>query len=221
MSKIKIISWNVNGIRAVEKKGFSKWLKKEKPDILCLQEVKAHYEDIPENIRELKNYKHASHQAIKKGYSGVMSIFRDDPNKTIIGLKKKKFFNEGRTLIHIYDKFILFNCYFPNGRRDHERVPFKLEYSEEIRKMAKKLKKEYSKPVIVCGDYNTAHTEIDLKNPKTNKKTTGFLPNERAWIDKFIKHGFNDCFRKLHPEKKDVYSWWSYKLPRKKCRMEN
>ncbi len=219
MSKLNIVTWNVNGIRAVSKKGFLSWLNKSNFDVICLQEIKANREDIPEELLNHKKYTAISHSSTKKkGYSGVMTLTKKKPLETQIGLKKKKFAIEGRTLIHHFEKYILLNCYFPNGQRDHGRVPYKLEYSEEIRKLSNKLQKEHKKPILICGDYNTAHHEIDLKNPKTNKKTTGFLPIEREWIDKFYKHGYRDCFRELNPEKKDVYSWWSY---RGGCRERN
>jgi exodeoxyribonuclease-3 len=211
----KLASWNVNGIRAVSRKGYLDWLTKESPDIVSLQETKASPEQFPLEITSQNTYKIFSASAIKKGYSGVLVGSKCDPKKVFCELGEKKFDNEGRTVICEYDSFFLINGYFPNGSRDHSRVSYKLEYSEYVLQYAKKLEKK--KPVIICGDLNTAHHEIDLKNPKTNKKTTGFLPNERAWVDRLVEHGFVDIFRHLNNEP-DHYSWWSY---RNNCRERN
>ena len=209
--EIKIVSWNVNGIRAAQRKGFEDWLITERPDILCLQETKASPDQLEESLVENDNYYSYYSSAEKKGYSGT-AIFSlralEEPNITY-GLGIEKFDREGRTVIAEYDDFYLINGYFPNGQRDHGRVPYKLEYSREVAKLALELEKK--KPVIVTGDINTAHTEIDLKNPKPNKDTTGFLPIERAWIDEFIDLGFTDVFRKLHPGEEGHYTWWSYR----------
>ncbi len=203
---MKLISWNVNGIRSVYKKGFVEWFRRESPDILCLQEIKADFEQFPLELRHFDDYAISYSSAEKKGYSGVATFSREkilDTKKC----EKKSYDQEGRVLIHELKDFFLLNCYFPNGQRDHKRVPFKLEFCEDILKTINQLRKK--KPVIITGDFNTAHTEIDLANPKTNKDTTGFLPIERAWIDKLISHGYIDIYRHLHPGKTAAYSWWS------------
>ena len=203
---MRIISWNVNGIRAVSKKGFLEWITKESPEIVCLQEIKANLDQFPTEIMELKNYEITHHSALKKGYSGVATFSREkflDTKKLEISL----YDDEGRVLIHEHEHFFLLNCYFPNGQRDHGRVPYKLEFSREIQNKMKQLEKK--KPVIVTGDFNTAHNEIDLANPKTNKNTTGFLQIERDWMNQFIKEGWVDIYRHLHPEKTGAYTWWS------------
>ena len=212
---MKIVSWNVNGIRSVYNKGFVEWFDKESPDILCIQESKADLEQFPTELIKFKNYQLVVNSAQKKGYSGVATWSR----KKILDTKKlddKKFDNEGRTLIHEFEDFFLFNCYFPNGQRDHARVDYKLEFSNKILQKENKLKKE--KPVIILGDYNTAHQEIDLSNPRANQKTTGFLPNEREWMTHFFENGFLDGFRIKNPDKKDEYTWWTY---RNDCRVRN
>jgi exodeoxyribonuclease-3 len=203
---MKLISWNVNGIRAVYKKGFPEWFTKELPDILCLQETKASFEQIPTELTEIPNYQIFHSSAIKKGYSGVTTFSREkilDTKK----FEKEVYDSEGRVLVHELKDFFLLNCYFPNGSRDHSRVPFKLKFCDEILAKINQLQK--IKPVIITGDFNTAHTEIDLANPKTNVKTTGFLPIERAWMDKFIAEGWVDIYRHLHPKKTGAYTWWS------------
>jgi exodeoxyribonuclease-3 len=202
---MKIISWNVNGIRAVHNKGFLEWFATESPDILCLQETKANFEQFPSELRETGYHIYHS-SAEKKGYSGVATISREkflDTKK----MGKKIFDNEGRVLIHESEDFFLVNCYFPNGSRDHSRVPFKLTFCDDI--MGKITKLQEKKPVIITGDFNTAHREIDLRNPKTNKKTTGFLPIERAWMDKFVAAGWIDIYRQLHPSQEGAYTWWA------------
>lgn len=214
---MKIVSWNVNGIRACHNKGFLDYLKKEKADVICLQEIKALEEQFPEDILNYTDHIYI-HSAQKKGYSGVAIISKYKPLKVWEGLGIEEFDNEGRCLIAEFKDFFLFNCYFPNGQRDHGRVPYKLAFSDAVMEEALKLKKSKNKEVVICGDYNTAHKEVDLANPKTNKKTTGFLPNERAWIDKFISNGFVDTFRKFLPDENGHYTWWTY---RNNCREKN
>ena len=203
---MKLISWNVNGIRAVYKKGFLEWFTKESPDILCLQEIKADLEQFPAEIIEKKDYEIFHSSAEKKGYSGVATFSREkflDTKK----FEKKIYDDEGRVLIHDHKDFFLLNCYFPNGSRDHSRVPFKMSFCDDVLLKINKLQE--IKPVIITGDFNTAHTEIDLANPKTNTKTTGFLPLEREWMNKFTSQGWVDIYRHLNPGKTGAYTWWS------------
>ena len=206
---MRILSWNVNGIRAIEKKGFLPWVYKESPDILCLQETKSHPDQLSENLLRPNGYKTFWSAAEKKGYSGVALFTKKEPKKVQEGLGIKKFDTEGRTLIADYGDFVLFNIYFPNGSAGNVRVPFKLAFCEAFLKVADGLKKK-DKKIIVCGDVNTAHTEIDLARPKENEKNTGFLPEERAWVSKFILQGFIDTFRHVHKEP-NHYTWWDYK----------
>ena len=203
---MKLISWNVNGIRAVYKKGFPEWFAKELPDILCLQETKASFDQFPIELTKIPNYQIFDSSSVKKGYSGVATFSREkilDTKKS----EKEVYDCEGRVLIHELKDFFLVNCYFPNGSRDHSRVPFKLKFCDDILKIINKLQEK--KPVVITGDFNTAHKEIDLANPKTNIKTTGFLPIERAWMDKFVSEGWIDIYRHLNPEKTGAYTWWS------------
>lgn len=203
---MKLISWNVNGIRSVYNKGFLEWFTRESPDILCLQETKANFEQFPLELKEMKEHAISHSSAEKKGYSGVATFSR----KNILDTKKLGkdcFDSEGRVLIHEFNDFFLLNCYFPNGQRDHNRVPFKLEFCDDVLTKMNELKKK--KPVIITGDFNTAHQEIDLANPKTNKNTTGFLPHERAWMDKFISQGYVDVYRHFNPDQTGAYTWWS------------
>ncbi|MEE2743593.1 MAG: exodeoxyribonuclease III [Bdellovibrionota bacterium] len=217
---IKIASWNVNGIRACYKKGLLDWLNNESPHICCFQETKSSENQVPQPILEHPNYYNVYASAEKKGYSGVGILSSKKlplPNVTY-GLDEEKFDCEGRTLIAEYDSFILITCYFPNGQRDHGRVPYKMEYCKLVEKKSAELQKKSKKPVIITGDYNTAHKEIDLKNPKANINTTGFLPIERKWIDDFIEKGYIDIFRESHPEEEGHYTWWTY---RSNCRQRN
>ena len=212
---MKLISWNVNGIRSVHKRGFPEWFTTTSPDILCLQETRAEAEQFPENMKNLPRFQFFSSAAQKKGYSGVATWSRQkilDTNK----LGHDVFDGEGRTLIHEMEKFYLLNCYFPNGQRDHARVPFKLQYCRNIQKKVAALRKH--KPVIITGDFNTAHHAIDLANPVSNKNTTGFLLPERAWVDEFQADGMVDIFRHHNPEQAGAYTWWSN---RPGCRARN
>lgn len=206
---MKLVTWNVNGIRAVARNGFSLWLEKEKPDIVCLQETKAHPTQLEPTLRNPPHYKTFWSSAKKKGYSGVALFLREDPICVKEGLGFEEFDSEGRTLIAEYPDFFLINGYFPNGQPDLGRVPFKLRYSDAVMEIALGLQKN-GKAVIVGGDYNTAHREIDLARPKENEGNTGFLPVERAWIDKFIVNGFVDIFRRFQSGP-GHYSWWSYR----------
>jgi len=216
----KIISWNVNGIRACYKKGFLEWLSSEKPHILALQETKAHQNQLSEDLLEPENYHAWYADGVRKGYSGVaLFSHKDLPKPDVeIGLGIQKFDDEARTIIAEYPEFFLINGYFPNGQRDLGRVPFKLDYSEEVVKLALNLEENTGKPVIITGDFNTAHKAIDLANPKTNTKTTGFLPEEREWMDTMVARGFVDTFRHFHPEEEGHYTWWTY---RNNCRERN
>ncbi|WP_127716919.1 exodeoxyribonuclease III [Halobacteriovorax sp. HLS] len=216
---MQIYSWNVAGIRACEKKGLYDWYLKARGDILCFQETKAMVEQLSDQLVNPKNHDAQYVSAKKKGYSGVATWVKKGINhKHTIGLGIEEFDDEARTLITEFDDFILFNCYFPNGQRDHARVPYKLNYSRAIAKRALELKKKKKKPVIITGDYNTAHHPIDLANPKTNKKSTGFLEIEREWMDEFQEQGFTDIFRHFTPQENGHYTWWTY---RGDCRERN
>lgn len=213
----KLVSWNVNGIRAAAKKGFSEWLDKELPDAVCLQEIKAEKEQFPKEILEHDDYHVYVKSANRRGYSGVCVMTRQKPNKVIDNIGIDKFDDEGRTLIVEFDDYVLINCYFPNGGRDLSRVDFKLEFYQAILDVCNEYRSR-GQNVVLTGDFNTSHQEIDLSNPKANKKCTGFLPHEREWIDVYLKEGLVDCFRKLYPEKEGEYTWWTY---RNDCRGRN
>jgi len=206
---MKIISWNVNGIRAIDRKGLFDWFKKEKPDILCLQEIKAKPDQIPPHLKNTPGYNVFINSAERKGYSGVATYTKQKPMDTKKGFGIEKFDNEGRTLITEYSDFTLFNIYFPNGKKDDERLNYKLDFYDTFLAYADNLKAK-GKNIVVCGDFNTAHKEIDLSRPKENEKRSGFLPVERAWIDTFIDHGYVDTFRHFNKEP-EQYSWWDMK----------
>jgi len=206
---IEIISWNVNGIRAVANKEALKWIDERDSDIVCLQEIKALEDQIPKEMFE-KNYLECHvNSAEKKGYSGTLtwSALKSDFTSKCEHVDHT---NEGRIVeIHFKD-IALFNVYFPNGQKDEERLAHKMKFYDDFFNHCEKLKEE-GKSIIICGDVNTAHREIDLKNPKANSKTSGFLPIERAWIDKLLDHGYIDTFRYVNGDAIDRYSWWSYR----------
>ncbi len=208
---MRIISWNTNGLRATAKQGhFDPLFLKYKPDILCLQETKVEADQLPLEIRNKKGYySYFSHSRKRKGYSGVAIYSKIKPEKvTELGIPN--FDEEGRTLVAYYKDFVLITCYFPNGGSGPERLRYKLEFYDAFLKFINKLRKQKYK-VIFCGDVNTAHTEIDLARPKANEENTGFLPIERAWIDKVIAHGYIDTYRYLNQNKKDMYTYWDQK----------
>ena len=203
-----LLSWNVNGIRAIEKKGFFEWMHKESPDILCLQETKAHPDQLTETFLKRKGYHVYWASAEKKGYSGVAIYTKKEP-KSVLGLGDAEFDSEGRTLMADYGDFVLFNIYYPNGGQGNKRVPFKMRFYDVFLKKVEKLRKAGRK-IIITGDVNTAHTEIDLARPKQNEKNTGFLPEERQWMGKFFECGYVDTFRHFYKEP-GHYTWWDYK----------
>lgn len=207
MDKIRLISWNVNGIRAAQKKGFLDWLHLESPDIMCVQETKAHKEQLDSELADPDGYHSYFSSAVKKGYSGVVIYSKKEPLSVKCGFGIEKFDSEGRTLIADYGDFVLFNIYFPNGKASKERLEYKMEFYDAFLEYADTLKGR-GKKIVVCGDVNTAHKEIDLARPKDNEKTSGFLPEERAWIDKLLSHGYVDTFRAFNKEP-EQYSWWS------------
>jgi len=204
---MRLLSWNVNGIRACIKKGFTEWLEKESPDILCLQETKAHPEQLNAFIEGLKVYKTYWNNPVRKGYAGVAIFSGVEPVSVSRDFGPRAFDTEGRMLGIDYGEFILLNVYFPNGGMGEHRLKYKLRFYDEFLKFIDGLK---NRNIIVCGDVNTAHTEIDLARPRENEMVTGFLPEERAWIDKLISHGYLDTFR-YFDKTPGQYTWWDYK----------
>jgi exodeoxyribonuclease-3 len=205
----RLYSWNVNGLRAAHRKGFLDWLADVKPDVIGLQETKCHPDQLDDELRNPPGYHTYWASAEKKGYSGVALYSREKPQSVQIGLGIDEFDSEGRTIVADYGDYVLITAYFPNGSRDHHRVPYKMSYKQAFLDFCNDLRNE-GRQVIFCGDVNTAHQEIDLARPKQNQKTTGFLPIERAWIDKVVEQGYVDTFRALHPEQTGGYTWWSY-----------
>lgn len=209
MKTLKILSWNVNGIRAGQRKGFLEWLQKEQPDILCIQETKAEKEQLDEELLMPEGYlTYWNHSKRKKGYSGTAIYTKYKPNKITHGLGDEAFDQEGRTIVAEFGDLVLFNIYYPNGKASQERLDFKMAFYEAFQKRAEKEVKD-GKRVLVCGDVNTAHHPIDLARPKDNESISGFLPIEREWMDRFEAAGFHDTFRMFHPNEPDHYSWWS------------
>jgi exodeoxyribonuclease-3 len=207
---LKMYSWNVNGVRAAQRKGLLDWFNVTQPDILGIQETRAYPEQLGEELRSPPGYHVYWASAERKGYSGVALFSKEEPLSLQIGLGIPEYDAEGRTIIAEYDDFVWITAYFPNGRRDHSRVPFKMQYKAAFLDYCNELRAD-GKSVIFCGDVNTAHQEVDLARPKQNEDTTGFLPEERAWIDQVVDEGYIDIFRELHPDTEDVYSWWSYR----------
>ena len=214
---MRIISYNVNGIRAAIKKGFIDWLKTDPADIVCLQEVKAHEADIDRKAIEDAGYRPYFFCAEKKGYSGVAILSKVLPSGMQFGHDNELSDLEGRVLRADYGDVSLINAYFPSGTSGEHRQTYKYTWLDEFLDYLNHLKKSRPK-LIVCGDYNIAHREIDIHNPKGNRKTTGFLPEERAWMDKLFENGFSDGFRHLNKDPHH-YTWWSVMRP--STRLEN
>jgi len=206
---MKILSWNVNGIRAAVNKGFLEWLGRENPDILCIQETKARPEQLDEKLNNAEDYHTYWAYPERKGYSGVALFSREKPIAVFNNFGDIEIDPEGRIIIAEYPRFILANIYFPNGKQNNERFQYKMNFYDAFLTYIDRLKHQDRK-TIVCGDVNTAHKEIDLAHPKENSKVSGFLPEERAWIDRFIGLGFIDIFRKYN-DKPEQYTWWDMK----------
>ncbi len=208
---MKIISWNVNGIRANQKKGGFDWLLAQDADIFCLQETKAHPEQLEDKIRNPEGYfSYFDHSKMRKGYSGVAIFSKLQAEHVEYGIGVPDLDKEGRSITLYFKKFVLINTYFPNGGGGPERLEYKLKFYKAFLQYIKEIEAS-GLPVIFCGDVNTAHKEIDLARPKENIKNTGFLPIERAWIDEVIKEGFVDVYRHLFPTTVDSYTYWDMK----------
>lgn len=206
---MQILSWNVNGIRAGQRKGFLEWLDKQSPDIIGIQETKAHVEQLDEELINLKGYYSFWHSGERKGYSGVAIYTKKEPNKVVTDFGVDILNHEGRIIQAEYDNFTLLNIYFPNGKRDQERLDYKMNFYTEFLKYINSLREKGHK-IIFCGDVNTAHTEIDLARPKANEKISGFLKIEREWIDDVINDGYIDTLREFNA-KPELYTWWDMK----------
>ena len=204
----RMISWNVNGLRAIQKKGFVEWLRESGADCVCMQEVKAEPAQLDAELREVPGYRLELFPAVRKGYSGVATYYRKEP-LSIEKLGCAEFDQEGRVMILEYPDFSLLNCYFPNSQEAGARLEYKLAFCAAILEKCRELVSR-GKNLVLCGDYNVAHKEIDLARPKENVNSPGFLPEERAWMDVFTAAGFLDTFRLFHPEP-GQYTWWSYR----------
>jgi len=212
---LKIISWNVAGLRACVKKGFFDWLYTAKPDVLCLQEIKISESDMTDEMRNPKGYHTYWNPAKKKGYAGTAVFTKEKPARVERGIGIGKFDEEGRFLILHFKKFILVNAYFPHARRDLKRMDFKLEYNDAFLKLAEDLRKRSNSRLVLVGDFNVAHKEIDLTNSKQNMKNAGFTSQERGWADCFTAKGYIDTFREFVKEG-GHYTWWTYRANARK-----
>lgn len=202
----RLISWNVNGLRAVLKKDFFTWFKKDSPDVLCLQEIKATQAQLPPDILHYPGYHVTWNPAERLGYSGVATFSKDKPVSSSTASGAKHFDCEGRVIETEFPEFTLFNIYFPNGKMGPERLKYKMDFYEHYLAYFMKLRKK-GKKLVICGDVNTAHKEIDLARPKENSKISGFLPIEREWMDKLVSKGFIDTFR-VFDQSPAKYTWW-------------
>jgi len=206
---MKIITWNVNGLRATLRKGTLSWAFQQEADLICLQEIKSRPDQLTTENHQLFNGYHAYWSpAERPGYSGVATFSKERPVETTYGLGRSEFDLEGRVICSRHANFLLFNIYFPSGQRGQGRVEYKLSFYARLLELCDQLQAA-GEQIVLCGDFNTAHQEIDLKNAKQNAKTSGFLPEERVWIDHYLDHGFVDVYRQLYP-KRIQYTWWTY-----------
>ena len=202
---MKLVSWNVNGLRAIYKKGFEESFKELDADIFCIQETKMQDGQIE---LDLQGYYQYYNYAERKGYSGTAIFTKKEPLNVEYGIGIEEHDKEGRVITLEFDKFYMVNCYTPNSGRELARLEYRMTWEEAFKKYLIELDKQ--KPVIICGDLNVAHTEIDLKNPKSNRKNAGFTDEERSKIEELLNSGFTDSFRKIYPDKEGAYTWWSY-----------
>lgn len=207
---MKIITWNVNGLRAVLGRDSLKPVWSQKPDVLCLQEIKARPEQLGAWRESFNGFEAIWNPAERAGYSGVASLLRSPALEMKKGLDEARFDVEGRVIQTLHPGFRLINVYFPSGQRGNARVNYKLDFYACLLDLCDRLHAN-GEAIIITGDFNTAHQPIDLKNPNQNKKTSGFLPEERAWVQKFLDHGFVDVYRHLYPDRVQ-YTWWTYRM---------
>lgn len=212
---MKIVSYNVNGIRAAVKKGLLDWISEYDFDIICLQETKAQDAQIPQKDFKELGYKVYHEEAIKKGYSGVAILSKIQPNSVHHGMLNEKYDSEGRVITAAFDNFTLVNTYFPSGSSREERHEFKMEFLHDYQLYINELKQK-SKPLIVVGDYNIVHTRQDIHNPDRKDNPSGYRPEEREWMTQWLEGGMVDAYRYLHPDTADVFSWWSYRAGSRK-----
>lgn len=206
---MKLISWNVNGLRAAINKGFKNFFKEANADIFCLQETKMQVEQLDEDAKKIfDGYYQYWNCAEKKGYSGTAIFTKKEPISVSYGIGIEEHDKEGRVITLEYEDFYIVDCYTPNSKRELERLEYRMIWEDEFRNYLLNLNKR--KPVILCGDLNVAHKEIDLKNPKTNRRNAGFTDEEREKMTRLLDSGFTDSFRFLYPNKENCYSWWSY-----------
>lgn len=206
---MRIITWNVNGLRAILAKGSWEWMQAQSADVICLQEIKSKPEQLPETSKNFYGmYQAIWNPATRPGYSGVATFSRQPIQEYQLGFDNERFDTEGRVIQTKHQGVHLFNIYFPNGQRDQGRLDYKLDFYSHLLKLCDRLHSQ-GEEMILCGDFNTAHQEIDLRNPKSNQNTSGFMPVERAWIDQYLEHQFIDIFRVLYPQK-EQYTWWTY-----------
>jgi exodeoxyribonuclease-3 len=207
---MRIITWNVNGLRAALRKQALDWVWGRKPDILCLQEIKVRPEQLKEEHRSFPGYQVIWNPADQLGYSGVATFLRSPSLELQLGMQAPLFDREGRLISTLHPGFRLFNVYFPSGQRGRDRIAYKLDFYAHLLGICDRFHAA-GESLIITGDFNTAHQPIDLKNPKENVNTSGFLPEERAWVQKFLEHGFVDVYRCLYPDRVQ-YTWWTYRL---------
>lgn len=206
---MKLISWNVNGLRAVVTKGFDTFYSMENADVFCIQETKMQEEQVDEKIKSIFKDRYVYfNSAIKKGYSGTCTISKNKPISVVYGIGIDEHDNEGRVITLEFENYYIVNCYTPNSKRELERLDYRMIWEDEFKKYLTNLNK--TKSVILCGDLNVAHKEIDLKNPKTNRKSAGFTDEERNKMTNLLEKEFTDSYRYLYPNKEEIYSWWSY-----------
>lgn len=207
---MKIITWNVNGIRAALGKNLKPWMLEQSPDVFCLQEIKATPQQLTDEQRDFPGYSVVWNPAQRPGYSGVATFSKQEPGEVQLGLDEERFDVEGRVIRTRHDDFFLYNIYFPNGQRGYDRVEYKLDFYARLLEICDGLHAA-GENIILTGDFNTAHQPIDLARPDENETTSGFLPEERAWVQKYLEHGFVDVYRRLYPERVQ-YTWWTYRM---------
>jgi exodeoxyribonuclease III len=207
---MKITTWNVNGIRAALGKSLREWMLAESPDVFCLQEIKATPQQLTDEQKDFPGYSVIWNPAERLGYSGVATFYQKESLEIMLGLDEPRFDIEGRAIRTRHPDFLLYNIYFPNGQRGQERLGYKLDFYSRLLDICNLLHAA-DENIIITGDFNTAHMPIDLRNAKENEKTSGFLPEERFWVNKFLEHGFVDIYRRLYPERVQ-YTWWTYRM---------